>query len=319
MSASNYPRGFDAVTIRGVPLTQAQPGKVFWVSNASTLQTGQKGGSDGNRGTFDAPFGTIDGAIGQCTAGRGDVIFVKPGHAETISAANGILADIAGVAIVGLGAGTSRPTITLDTATTATIGVTAANVTFKNIIVTANFADIVAPFTLGAAKGFALEDVYVKATATNMNFLYVVDTNATTADADGLSITGCKWIEPDTATESMVKMDGTNADVRIEGNSVTLGVKNNAAALMVIATGKVVTAGRIVGNHVYRLNTDTATGAILIHSDGTNTGIVADNFAQHADTAAELLVTATSGWGCFDNRASGVAAASGYLLPAADS
>jgi hypothetical protein len=319
MSASNYPRGFDAVTIRGVPLTQAQPGKVFWVSNASTLQVGQKGGSDGNKGTFDAPFSTIDGAIGQCAAGRGDVIFVKPGHAETISAANGILADIAGVAIVGLGAGASRPTITLDTATTTTIGVTAANVTFKNIIVTANFADIVAPFTLGAAKNFGLEDVYVKATATNMNFVYVVDTNATTADADGLSITGCKWIEPDTATESMVKMDGTNADVRMENNSVTLGVKNNAAALMVIATGKVVTAGRVVGNHVYRLNTDTATGAILIHSDGTNTGIVADNFAQHADTAAELLVTATSGWGCFDNKASGVAAASGYLLPAADS
>ena len=319
MSAANYPRGFDAVTIRGVPITQAQPGKVFWVSNASTLQPGQRGGSDGNKGTFDSPFSTIDGAIGQCTAGRGDVIFVKPGHAETISAANGILADIAGVAIVGLGAGNSRPTITLDTATTTTIGVTAANVTFKNIIVTANFADIVAPFTLGAAKNFALEDVYVKATATNMNFLYVVDTNATTADADGLSITGCKWIEPDTATESMVKMDGTNADVRIENNSVTLGVKNNAAALMVIATGKVVTAGRIVDNHVYRLNTDTATGAILVHSDGTNTGIVANNFAQHADTAAELLVTATSGWGCFDNKASGVAAASGYLLPAADS
>jgi hypothetical protein len=161
--------------------------------------------------------------------------------------------------------------------------------------------------------------VYVKATATNMNFIYVVDTNATTADADGLSITGCKWIEPDTATESMVKMDGTNADVRIENNQVTLGVKNNAAALMVIATGKVVTAGSIRGNNVYRLNTDTATGAILIHSDGTNTGIVADNFAQHADTAAELLVTATSGWGVFDNKASGVAAASGYLLPAADS
>jgi hypothetical protein len=319
MSASNYPRGFDAVTIRGVPLTQAQPGKVFWVGNASTLQAGQRGGSDGNKGTFDSPFGTIDYAIGQCTANRGDVIFVKPGHTETVSAANGILADIAGVAIVGLGAGSNRPTITLDTATTATIGVTAANVTFKNIIVTANFADIVAPFTLGAAKNFALEDVYVKATATNMNFLYVVDTNATTADADGLSITGCKWIEPDTATESMVKMDGTNADVRIENNQVTLGVKNNAAALMVIATGKVVTAGSIRGNNVYRLNTDTATGAILIASDGTNTGIVANNFAQHADTAAELLVTATSGWGVFDNKASGVAAASGYLLPAADS
>jgi hypothetical protein len=88
-----------------VPLQQAQPGKVFWVSNATTLQVGEKGGSDGNKGTFNAPFGTIDYAIGQCTAGRGDVIFVKPGHAETISAAGSIACDVAGVAIVGLGSG----------------------------------------------------------------------------------------------------------------------------------------------------------------------------------------------------------------------
>lgn len=319
MTRSSFPKGFDGITIRGVPITQAHPGQVFWVSNASTILPGQRGGSDGNKGTFDSPFSTIDYAIGQCVAGRGDIIFVKPGHAETVSAAGGIAADIAGVAIIGCGVGSARPTITLDTATTATITVSAANVTFKNIIVTANFADIVAPFTLTTAKHFTLEGCYIKATATNMNFLYVVDTNATSADADGLALIGNKWIEPDTATESMVKMDGTNADVTLDANLVTLGVKNNAAALMVIATGKVVTAGSVTKNRVYRLNTDTATGAILIHSDGTNTGIVAENFAQHADTAAELLVTATSGWGVFDNKASGVAAASGYLLPAADS
>jgi hypothetical protein len=320
MATSHFPNGFMAgVTIRNVPITQACPGKVFWVSNSTALQPGQRGGSDGNKGTFDSPFSTIDYAIGQCVANRGDVIFVKPGHAETISSAGAIAADVAGVTIIGLGTGSTRPTLTFDTATTATITVSAANVTFKNIVFTANFADIVAPITLTTAKFFTLEDCYVKATATNMNFLYVVDTNATSNDADGLALINNKWIEPDTATESMVKMDGTNADVTIEANYVHLGVKNNAPALMVIATGKVVTNGFVVKNRVYRLNTDTATGAILIHSDGTNTGIVAENFAQHADTAAELLVTATSGWGVFDNKASGVAAASGYLLPAADS
>lgn len=320
MPMTNYPNGFaNGITIRGVPLHTAFPGKVFWVSNATTLQGGQKGGSDGNKGTFDAPFSTIDYAIGQCTANRGDIIFVKPGHAETISAANGILADVAGVAIVGLGTGSLRPTITLDTATTTTIGVTAANVAFKNIIFTANFADIVSVFTTTTAKHFTLEGCYIKATATNMNFLYVVDTNATTADVDGLYIGQNKWIEPDLATVSMVKMDGTNDDVQIVENFVNLGVNNNKAALATVATGKVITSGQILKNRVYRLNTDTATGAILVSSDGTNTGIVAENFAQHADIAAELLVTATSGWGVFNNYASGVAAASGYLLPAADS
>lgn len=319
---SNFPNGFaNGIAIRGIPLVQTHPGRVFWVSNVTTgLLAGQRGGSDGNRGTFDSPFSSLDGAIGQCAANRGDIIFIKPGHAETISSATALALDVAGVAIIGLGVGANRPTFTLDTATTATIGVSAANIAIKNCVFSANFADIVSVFTLTTAKYFTLEDCYIKATATNMNFLWVVDTNATTADADGLAIVNCKWVEPDLATKSMVKMDGTNADVAIVGNYVNLGVQNNNAALIAIATGKIVTSLDMRRNLVYRLNTDTATGAILLSTDGsTNTGIVAENYAQHADTAAELLVTATSGLGVFQNFNSGVAGASGYLLPAADS
>lgn len=261
----------------------------------------------------------IDTAVGLCTANGGDVIYVAPGHTETISSATALSLDVAGITIVGLGEGDNRPTITLDTATTATIPVSAANITVKNMIFTANFADIVSFFTLTTAKNFKLDGCYFKATATNMNCKYVVDTNATTADADGLTIKNCLWIEPDTATETMVKMDGTNANVVIDGNRLVLGVKNNTPCLVAIATGKVLTSADIANNNVYRLNTDSATGALLVTTDGTNTGFIRNNYVQHADTAAELLVTASSGFGCFDNRASGVAGASGYLLPAADS
>lgn len=321
MPISNYPNGFaNGVSIRGVPLVQTHTGKVFWVSNSTVLLEGQRGGSDGNKGTFDSPFLTLDFAIGQCTANRGDVIFIKPGHAETVSSATAIVADVAGIAIIGLGSGTLRPTFTFDTATTTTIPVSAANVAFKNIIFTANYADIVSVFTTTTAKSFAVEDCHIKATATNMNFLNVVDTNTTSNDTDGLHVVGCKWIEPDLATLSLVKMDGTNANVTISENNVILGVNNNVAALMTIAAGKLVTALTCRKNIVYRLNTDTATGAILISTNGsTNSGIISENFAQHADIAAELLVTATSGFGFFANYTSGVAGASGYLLPAADS
>jgi hypothetical protein len=69
MPASHFPNGFMAgITIRGVPITQSHPGKVFWVSNSTAIQQGQRGGSDGNRGDFNSPFGTLDYAIGQCTA-----------------------------------------------------------------------------------------------------------------------------------------------------------------------------------------------------------------------------------------------------------
>lgn len=319
--ASNFPNGFaNGLTVRGLPLTQTHPGRVIWVSNSTAVLGGQRTGSNSGKGTFDAPYSTIDYAIGECVANRGDIIFVKPGHAETLSSAGAITADIAGVAIIGLGSGSNRPTLTLDTATTTTISVTAANVTFKNMIVTANFADIVSAFTLTTAKYFTLEDCHIKATAPNMNFLWVVDTNTTDNAADGLRIANCKWIEPDAATRSMIKADATQDDCSVLDTFVSLGVNNNKAAICEAATGKIMTNFRIGRCVVYRLNTDTATGGILYHTDGTtSTGVFFDNRVQHADTAAEILLTASNSIGVFENRASGVAGASGYLLPAADS
>jgi len=266
-------------------------------------------------------FASIEEAVNAAVASRGDIIKVGAGHTETLSSATALNLDKAGITIVGCGAGNNRPIITLDTATTTTIPVSAANIEVENIIFTANFADIVAVFTLTTANNFRIgANCSFRATATLMNFLYIVDTDATTSNADGLTIEDCEWIEPDTATLSMVKMDGDNYRVAIRRNFVQIGVNNNKAALMAIGTGKSVFNADISDNKVFRLNTDTATGAILVSTDQSdNSGIVARNFAQHADTASELLVTASSGFGFFDNKASGVAGASGYLLPAADS
>lgn len=321
MPMSNFNSGFAAgVTIRGVPIMQTHSGKVFWVGNSTAMLANQHAGSNGNSGEFNSPYSTLDYAIGQCVANRGDIIFVKPGHAETLSTATALALDVAGVAIVGLGTGSNRPTFTLDTATTTTIAVSAANISVQNCIFTANFADIVSVFTLTTASNFALERCYIKATAANMNFLNVIDTDATTANADGLYIAGNKWIEPDLATLGFVKMDGTNGDITFIDNRLNLGVNNNVASFFAIATGKIITAALVEGNRLYRLNTDTATGGLLITTDGsTNTGMIVNNYAQHADAAAEVMVTASSGFGFFENRFSGAAGATGYVLPAVDS
>lgn len=312
MPYSNYPNGFSpgvgtGAIVRGLPLLQTYSGNILWVHS-----------SGGNRGTFESPFTTLEIAMNSASAY--DIIMVKAGHAEAISAATTFLCDVANVQIVGMGIGRQRPVITFDTATTASIPVSVANVAFYNMIFSANFADIVAPFTLTTANNFALVGCGIKATATNMNFLYVVDTNATSNDADGLTLVGNKWIEPDLATVSMVKMDGTNDEITVNENYVSLGVQNNKAALITIANGKIITNLDMDSNRVFRLNTDTATGAILVHTDGsTNTGTITRNLVQHADVAAELLVTASAGFATINNYASGVAGASGYLLPAADS
>lgn len=152
MTISNYPNGFSqGISIRGVPLAMTHPGKVFWVSNATAgLLAGQKGGSDGNKGTFDAPFSTLDYAVSQCAADRGDIVFIKPGHAETIATATALALDVAGVAVIGLGQGSARPTFNL-TATASTITMSANNCTFWNCLVTGGVDAIVAVFTVSGA------------------------------------------------------------------------------------------------------------------------------------------------------------------------
>ena len=83
--------------------------------------------------TPDAPFATWDFAISQCTANNGDIIYLMPGHAETVSAAGGLDFDVAGVKHIGLGNGTSRPTVTLGTLTTADVDIDAINQTIENV------------------------------------------------------------------------------------------------------------------------------------------------------------------------------------------
>ena len=99
---SNYPNGFaNGISVRGMPLLSAYPGKVYWVSSVN--------GSNGNDGTFQKPFGTLDYAVGRCTANAGDIIVAMPGHVETVIAAAGLDLDVAGICILGLGAGSLRP------------------------------------------------------------------------------------------------------------------------------------------------------------------------------------------------------------------
>ncbi len=140
--ASNFPSGFNNVTIRGVPITQSHPGQVFWVSNSAQPSiTGQLTGSDGNPGTFNAPFASLQYAISRTAPMRGDIIFIKPGHNEYVTTATlnvpGATAVSTsttqysnGVAVVGLGTGAMRPTFTFGAAAAAFVmGSTPATVT----------------------------------------------------------------------------------------------------------------------------------------------------------------------------------------------
>ncbi len=149
---SNFPYGFaNGVVVRGVPLLQSQPGNVYWLDNGP-VSGSALGGSDSNKGTFQQPFASLDYAMSACTPGNGDVIFVKPGHAETISSSTDLSLDCSDVAVVGLGGGTMRPKFTFDTSTGSTVNVTGENISLQNLQLVANFANITALFTFADAS-----------------------------------------------------------------------------------------------------------------------------------------------------------------------
>lgn len=320
MGLSNYPNGFNnGLTVRGMPIQIGYPGRVFFLNNTSVLAPQGIGGSDSNPGTYQKPFLTLAGALLQCAASRGDIIMVMPGHAETVSSSTALSMNVAGVLVVGLGTGALRPKWTLDTATTATINITAAQVGFINCLFLANFAAVAACFTLTTAKDFALVDCECRDTSSILNFVTIVTTAATSNAADGL------WLERTnrfgagaTNASCLVKMVGTNDRPLIRDCYVTHTATTDAG-LMPISTGKIITNAIIDRNVLNLVGSTGATTGTCITTDGTtNSGIFCRNFVQSLDATTEILVTASSGLIFDQNYSSAVADKSGYLLPAAD-
>jgi len=265
-------------------------------------------------------FSTIQSAVDACVASRGDVIKVAQGHAETISSATALLLNKAGVTLEGVGIGDLSPSLTFDTAVSATIAVSAANVRIENFNLIANYADIDAVFTLTTAKNFQVANCRIKAAAADMNFKYVFDTNATTGDANGLTFEDSSWVEPDAATVSLCKVDGINDGWKFKRNYISIATQATGGGMFVIATGKYLTNVEVEDNRARLIGGDLSGAGVVFTTDSSsNTGHFSRNYIQHTDTGSEIFGTASSGFSFFENRMSGVAGATGYVLPAVDS
>ena len=140
---TRFPGGFGrrGVSVRNMPVLNTYSNKVFWVHSVDP----------GGAGTETRPFATIDEAIGHCTANRGDIIMVKAGHAEALSAASAITCDVAGITIQGLGSGADRPELSFGTSAGASVVVSAANVSILNVVGISAGDALTNPFHIQAA------------------------------------------------------------------------------------------------------------------------------------------------------------------------
>jgi hypothetical protein len=319
MPVSNYPNGFpQGVNIRGVPLTITNPGKVFWLSNATTLQPGDRGGSDSNKGTHNSPFATLAGAIAACVAGRGDIIIVEPGHAETISTATALAIATSGVAVIGLGVGSARPKWTISTANTATIAVSADNVSFTNCQFVGNFLSIAACFTLSTAKNFTLQSCSFADAGATTNFLNIVKSTGAANTIDGITLMDNTWNGLGTTSVNSFLLTANDIDgAMIMRNRVNLARTADAPIYVAVTAGVLTNfaAGENVG---ISKQTATTGGSFTNVAGTTSTGVLYRNFMQTLCTT-DVLYTTTVGLAAFENYVSGVIGASGYIIPARDS
>ena len=295
MPMTNFPNGFrNGVTLRNVPVEIPHPGKVFWVNNSSVLPDGGAAGSDSGKGDYIRPFASVDYAIGKCTANRGDVIYVMPGHVETVGAASAVDFDVAGVRVIGLGHGSKQARFDF-TATDGTVVVDADDIGIYNMNFHANVSAVVIGLSVIAA-------------------------------ATDLVVQGCTFDVETTATdEFLIAINigvGCNRFALLD-NVMDQGLGGAAHAIKLVGAtaGGTIQSNRIVGDYstaniggittlsteIYILDNDLINGAsgninaqpVIEMLTGT-TGMVARNYIT-SDLATQVAATVGDTMVYFEN------------------
>lgn len=252
----------------GIPLL-GSGGNIIPTTTGSYFFVSSVTGSNGNAGTTkDSPLATIDAAINKCTADKGDVIIVMPNHAETIADAAGLVPDVSGITIVGLGNATNQPEITYS-ATGSKIIVTGANTILRNIRFIAGISAVVIGLDIDA-NNVTVDGCTFTFGATAYDFLVMIDIDA----YDDCVIQNCKF-----GAENAVA--GASAGVQLDdANNVVIkdSFFSGDFSLAAIANPTADALGKnllIANNIIY--NDDTASSVNGIALQNACTGVIVGN------------------------------------------
>jgi hypothetical protein len=309
MGFTNFPGGVTSLGVPVIPTAFPYSGssKVWFVNSV--------GGSDSHRGDdIRKPLATLDGAIGKCTANQGDVIVVLPNHAETVTGAGGITADVAGISIFGIGVGNQRPRFLMDGGTSVTFVVSAADVYIENLVFAGGHNGIVRCFDITAAN-CTLKNLEFEDNTTDEHFLVCIGCTSTTDEnASGLTVVGCKFVTIDAGVTDFISIVADITNLTVTDNFYCADAATGAGMIL-CATGKDIRGLKFLRNIMICGNTTTD---LLIDNDtAVNTGVAANNLCGHHDVAAAILIDC-DGIRQFLNYSTASDTASGILLPVID-
>lgn len=258
------------------------------------------------------PFATIDYAIGKTTAAKGDIIFVMPGHVETVSAAGGVTVDVAGIRIVGLGYGDSRPQINF-TATAGTMPVSADDVILEGLRFTNGIDEVVNALPISGDDVSILNCQYRDITGVGVNpfvcsgdrlkilgLEYLGDRSADSNDA-AIQLNGCVGVEiahshisVRAATAAIECITTLSSQIRIHHLNVDLGTDGSNVAILDTITGSL----GVIGPEVYMSLVDDAANVTEAITGATfrvmDDGVHVVNAANQKSLAINWTATADS-------------------------
>lgn len=264
MALTDFPNGvtsFGAPVIGGATIPSTT-GRYWFVSSTK--------GSDGNYGDqVSKPKATLSAAVLASSsisgANNGDVIVLMPGHAETVIAAYAL--NVAGLTVVGLGYGTSRPTFTF-TNTAGIFNVSGASTVIMNARFV-NSVDQQSQMMYVTAVDVQLLGCEFVMQSTNGSAVTGIYAGTTSAAATRLIVDTCNFIgmAAGTTMTAAIDIEGTNTtDYRIQNNTFT------GKATQLINNGTTILRGTFTNNEfvVY-------TGTIGIKMSASSTPFVVNN------------------------------------------
>lgn len=238
------------------------PGEIYFVDSTAS------GASDsaGYGNTPDKPFATLDYAVASCTADKGDVIYVMPGHNEGITAAAEIDLDVAGITVRGLGRGSNKPTIDFDHQD-ASFAIGASNVRIENFRfrVSANAVTVGLDIEAAAVETQIIGCEFGYAETSTDEFTIALRNNV---GCDHTVIDGCFFDAGAEAAVTAISITGASDDVVIR-NGRFIGAYSTACINGITTLS---TNALIEGNSFYQEDTEPA---VELYT-GT-TGIIRDN------------------------------------------
>lgn len=282
-----------ANTVRTALFSRAQPGGMFTIEDVPDhpgsiffVDSGHAAASDATGGgrSPDQPLATIDYAVGLCTASNGDVIYVMPGHSETLTAV--ITVDQAGISIIGLGKGNLRPQLTVG-GTIDGITVTSDNVLIENLYFNESTAAATSNINVAAAH-CTLRNIHMDSGATD------VDTITVTAAGEFVTVEGCTVVVTANGPDSWIKFEGVVDRPVVRGNVIIGSDGTNAYDDGVIDFDSVAVTNVAVYDNVF-LGGGTATtvlaniGSVVGGTYGGNTYGGSATNADNTSTESELM------------------------------